>query len=150
MVTSPRATTKIPTVTATPLREGWRELGSGEEKAVIQLKRAYEERAPADGERILVERLWPRGLTKEKAHIDLWLKDVAPSAELRKWYGHKVDKWDEFRRRYKAELAANKELVAELRRKAKQGPITLIYAARDTEHNSALVLKSVLEGKRSG
>ena len=111
---------------------------------MIKLKRVYEKPAKDDGERILVERLWPRGLTKQKAKVDLWLKDIAPSADLRKWFGHDAEKWDEFRRRYQEELADKNELVKLLRRKASQGVITLVYAARDEEHNSALVLKQAL------
>ena len=112
---------------------------------MIKLKRAYEKPAKDDGERILVERLWPRGLTKLQAKIDLWLKDVAPSTELRRWFGHDPDKWDEFRRRYQKELKENNDLIKLLKRKAKAGTITLIYAARDEEHNNALVLKRFLQ-----
>ena len=112
---------------------------------MIKLKRAYEKPAKDDGERILVERLWPRGLTKEQAKIDLWLKDVAPSAELRKWFGHDPDRWVEFRQRYLKELRQNTDQIRLLKRKAKEGAITLIYAARDEEHNSALVLKQFLQ-----
>ncbi|HEV2664249.1 MAG TPA: DUF488 family protein [Blastocatellia bacterium] len=111
---------------------------------MIKLKRAYEKPARDDGERILVERLWPRGLTKQEAKIDLWLKDVAPSAELRRWFGHDPDKWDEFRKRYQKELKDKNDLIKLLKRKAKAGAITLIYSARDEEHNSALVLKQFL------
>ena len=111
---------------------------------MINLKRAYEKPARDDGERILVERLWPRGLTKQGAKIDLWLKDVAPSAELRRWFGHDPDKWDEFRKRYQKELKDKDDLIKLLKRKAKAGAITLIYSARDEEHNSALVLKQFL------
>jgi uncharacterized protein YeaO (DUF488 family) len=110
----------------------------------IKLKRAYEEPEKSDGFRILVERLWPRGVTKEKAEIDLWLKDIAPSAELRKWYGHDVEKWPEFKNRYQKELKDNKRLVEELRTRAKK-TITFVYAARDEEHNSAVVLKEYVE-----
>ena len=112
---------------------------------MIKLKRAYEKPAKDDGERILVERLWPRGLRKNEAKVDLWLKDIAPSAELRKWFGHDPDKWDEFRIRYKKELKANKELIEQLQRKAENGAITFVYAARDEERNSALLLKQFLE-----
>lgn len=112
---------------------------------MIKLKRAYEKPAKDDGERILVERLWPRGLAKEQAKLDLWLKDVAPSMELRKWFGHDPDKWIEFRERYRKELKLKPDLIKPLRRKAKEGTITLIYAARDEEHNSALVLKQFLQ-----
>ncbi len=112
---------------------------------MIKLKRAYEQPAEDDGERILVERLWPRGLTKLRAKVDLWLKDVAPSTELRRWFGHDPDKWDGFRRRYQRELKDNNDLIKLLKRKAKAGTITLIYAARDEEDNGALVLKRFLE-----
>jgi uncharacterized protein YeaO (DUF488 family) len=112
---------------------------------MIKLKRAYEISARDDGERILVERLWPRGLTKLQAKVDLWLKDVAPSTELRKWFGHDPDRWDEFRRRYLKELKSKGDLIKLLKRKAKVGTITLIYAARDEEHNGALVLKQFLQ-----
>jgi uncharacterized protein YeaO (DUF488 family) len=112
---------------------------------MIKLKRAYEKPAKDDGERILVERLWPRGLTKEQAKIDLWLKDVAPSAELRKWFGHDPDRWIEFRKRYLKELRQNTDPIKLLKRKAKAGTITLIYAARDEERNSALVLRQFLQ-----
>jgi len=112
---------------------------------MINLKRAYEKPSKDDGERILVERLWPRGLTKMKAKIDLWLKDVAPSTELRRWFGHDPKKWDEFRTRYQNELKNKDELIKLLKRKAKNGTITLIYAARDEEHNGALVLKRFLK-----
>src|ERR1044071_5970501 len=112
---------------------------------MIKLKRAYEKPARDDGERILVERLWPRGLTKLQAKIDLWLKEVAPSTELRQWFGHDPEKWDEFGRRYQKELKQKDDLIKLLKRKAKAGTITLIYAARDEEHNGALVLKRFLQ-----
>src|SRR5690242_11674701 len=100
---------------------------------MIRLKRAYEPASRTDGQRILVERLWPRGLTKARAGIDLWLKDVAPSPALRKWFGHDPAKWKQFESRYRKELEANEEAVDALRRKAKRGTITLIYAARDEQ-----------------
>lgn len=112
---------------------------------MIQLKRAYEEPDTADGERILVDRLWPRGLTKQEARIDLWLKEIAPSTELRKWFGHDPSKWKRFRGRYETELRHNDDLIKLLRGKAKESTITLIYAARDEEHNEAVVLKQFLE-----
>src|SRR5262245_14878417 len=112
---------------------------------MIKLKRAYEKPAKDDGERILVERLWPRALTKEQAKLDLWLKDVAPSAELRKWFGHDPDRWVEFRQQYLKELRQKADLIKLLKRKAREGTITLIYAARDEAHNSALVLKQLLQ-----
>jgi uncharacterized protein YeaO (DUF488 family) len=114
-------------------------------RAEIRLKRAYEKPAPDDGTRILVERLWPRGLTKDRAAIDLWMKEVAPSPELRKWYAHDEAKWTEFQKRYRAELAKNKEPVQELREKCRSGTVTFVYAAHDEERNSALVLKKFLD-----
>jgi uncharacterized protein YeaO (DUF488 family) len=110
----------------------------------IKLKRAYEKPEKSDGSRILVERLWPRGVTKEEADIDLWMKDIAPSAELRKWYSHDVEKWPEFQKRYRKELTANKELVNDLKTRAKK-TVTFVYAAKDEEHNSAVVLKDFIE-----
>lgn len=114
---------------------------------MIKLKRAYEKPSGDDGLRVLVERLWPRGLSKERAAVDLWLKDVAPSTELRKWFGHDPARWEEFQKRYREELRENKDAVQELRRKAKGGTVTLVYAARDEEHNGALVLKKFLQGR---
>jgi len=111
---------------------------------VVMLKRAYESPAKTDGKRILVDRLWPRGLTKVKAKIDLWLKDVAPSPELRQWFGHDPEKWLEFKKRYRAELKDNPAL-SELQALSRQGNITLIYAARDQLHNEAVVLKQILD-----
>ncbi len=111
----------------------------------VRLKRAYEAPSKSDGKRILVDRLWPRGLTKEKAGIDTWLKGVAPSTELRQWFGHDPEKWNEFKQRYIAELKNNPDLN-ELKDLARQGEVTLVYAARDEEHNEALVLKEILDG----
>ena len=116
--------------------------------ATIHLKRAYEAPSEKDGLRILVERLWPRGLSKEKAAVDLWLKDVAPSPELRRWFGHDPARWGAFQERYHAELDANPDAVEGLRRKIREGPVTFIYAARDEEHNGALALKNYLEHRR--
>ncbi|HMA54370.1 MAG TPA: DUF488 domain-containing protein [Acidobacteriota bacterium] len=113
----------------------------------IRLKRAYERAEKDDGVRLLVERLWPRGLTKEKAAIDEWFKDVAPSPGLRKWYGHDPEKWTEFRRRYLEELRGNPEEVRKLRARLKNGPVTFVYAAKDEKLNSARVLKDYLEGR---
>ena len=115
---------------------------------MINLKRAYEPVAKADGERILVERLWPRGVSKDRAKIDLWLKDVAPSTTLRKWFGHDPEKWREFRRRYAAELKEKVDVVKMLKQKAKKGRVTFVYAARDEEHNNAVALKEILEKSR--
>ena len=112
---------------------------------MIKLKRVYKEPTKDDGFRILVERLWPRSLTKERASVDLWLKEVSPSSELRKWFGHDPTKWEEFRKRYRAELRQKKDVVSILKQKSKEGTITLVYAARDEEHNSAIVLKEILE-----
>ena len=116
--------------------------------AKIRLKRAYEPRSEDDGLRILVERLWPRGLTKEKAAIDLWTKELSPSPELRKWYGHDPANWDEFRDRYRAELEQKRDLIADLRERIGSGPVTFVYAAKDEERNSALLLKQYLEEPR--
>jgi uncharacterized protein YeaO (DUF488 family) len=110
----------------------------------IRIKRAYQQPDKADGTRILVDRLWPRGLTKEKACVDLWLKDIAPSTELRKWFGHDPDKWTEFQKRYRVELRNNKEQVSLLRQEAAKGLITLVYGAKDEEHNEAVVLQKIL------
>lgn len=111
----------------------------------IRLKRAYEAPARDDGLRILVERLWPRGLSKQRAALDCWMKDVAPSSELRRWFHHDPSRWSEFQKRYRAELRQNQEKVEELRQKCRGQTVTLIYAARDEEHNGALVLKDFLE-----
>lgn len=114
--------------------------------ANIALKRAYDPPDEADGVRVLVDRLWPRGLTKKSAAIDQWPKDVTPSPELRKWFHHDPDRWDEFRHRYLAELKDKGSELDELRELAQAGPITLIYAARDTPHLHATVLRDVLLG----
>jgi uncharacterized protein YeaO (DUF488 family) len=110
----------------------------------IKLKRVYAEPAKTDGTRILVDRLWPRGLTKEKAHVDLWLKEVAPSTALRKWFAHDPAKWPEFKARYKAELKNNAPQLALLKRAIARGPATLLYGAKDTEHNEAIVLQDLM------
>ena len=110
----------------------------------IQLKRIYAEPSPSDGKRILVDRLWPRGLSKEKAQVDLWLKEVAPSNELRKWFSHDPEKWPEFKKRYRAELKQNPDAINELKA-ASKGNTTLLYGARDTEHNEAVVLQELLQ-----
>lgn len=110
----------------------------------IKIKRVYELPEKNDGYRILVDRLWPRGLTKEKAAVDLWLKNIAPTTELRKWFGHEPEKWNEFKKKYLVELKENKESVSILKDILKKGPVTLLYAARDQVHNEALVLKDIL------
>jgi len=112
---------------------------------MIRLKRVYEDPSPDDGFRVLVERLWPRGVTKQRAALDLWLRDVAPSAELRQWFGHDAAKWLGFRERYWAELEDKPDQLTVLQEKAATGTVTLVYAARDEEHNSALLLKEFLE-----
>ena len=111
----------------------------------IPIKRVYEAASPSDGKRILVDRLWPRGLTKEEAGIDLWLKDIAPSGELREWFGHDPEKWPEFEQRYQKELAANTEAAAALREALQAGPATLVYGAKDEAHNNAVVIKAYFE-----
>lgn len=107
----------------------------------IRIKRVYEQPDKHDGRRILVDRIWPRGLTKEKAAIDLWLKEIAPSAELRKWFNHDPSKWDEFKERYLAELKGNSEQVRLLKQELDKGIVTLVYAAKDEEHNQAVVIQ---------
>ena len=111
----------------------------------VKIKRIYEPAAPEDGQRILVDRLWPRGVAKAEAHIDLWLKDVAPSADLRRWFGHKPERWAEFQKRYLAELKDN-PAFEDLRRLARGKPTTLLYGARDETHNQARVLADRLNG----
>jgi len=114
--------------------------------AEIRLKRVYEAPSPDDGLRVLVERLWPRGLSKGRAAVDEWMKDIAPSPELRRWFDHDPAKWEEFQKRYWAELQHQDDVVEELRRKCHAGTVTLVYAARDEQHNSALALKAFLKG----
>lgn len=115
---------------------------------MFKLKRAYEAPSVADGVRVLVDRLWPRGLTKKKADLDLWLRDVAPSPRLRTWFNHDPKRWRAFQQRYWKELKQRPELVAELRKKGRKGTVTLIYAARDEGHNHALALKRYLNRSR--
>ena len=110
----------------------------------VKIKRAYEKPQKEDGKRILVDRLWPRGLTKEKAKIDLWLKGIAPTTELRKWFGHDPGKWIEFKKRYRKELKNNKQQLSVLYEEMGKTAVTLIYSAKDEEHNEALVLKEWL------
>jgi uncharacterized protein YeaO (DUF488 family) len=111
----------------------------------IKLKRIYEPKEKADGFRILVDRLWPRGITKEEAHLDVWMKDIAPSSALRKWFAHDPIKWNEFRTKYKAELRQSKNIEDLLALLQQHKTITLVYAATDTEHNHAIVIKEFLE-----
>ena len=113
----------------------------------IRIKRAYEKPEKEDGIRILVDRLWPRGISKEKAGIDRWLKEIAPSHELRRWYGHAREKWPEFRSRYGAELKQRPELVDELIRLSRKGTVTLLYSSKEQNFNNAVALKLFLESK---
>lgn len=111
---------------------------------MVRIKRVYDEPAAEDGKRILVDRLWPRGIAKDKARIDEWLKEIAPSDELRKWFGHDPARWDEFRERYRRELEAKGELLDQLRTLARKETVTLLFAAKDEEHNNAVALKEIL------
>jgi uncharacterized protein YeaO (DUF488 family) len=116
---------------------------------MIKIARVYEPLERNSGWCVLVDRLWPRGIKKENAHVDLWMKDIAPSAALRKWFGHKPERWAEFQRRYRAELAKKKELMAELKRtESTHGTLTLLFGAKDKEHNQAVVLLNLLKNKR--
>jgi uncharacterized protein YeaO (DUF488 family) len=112
---------------------------------MVRIKRAYEDPAPSDGLRLLVDRLWPRGLSKDRARVDRWLKEIAPSNELRRWFGHDPAKWQEFRTRYLSELEGQGELLDELKGTAHKQTVTLLFAAHDAERNNAVVLKEVLE-----
>ena len=114
----------------------------------MRLKRAYDPAEPGDGYRVLVDRLWPRGVSKERARLDEWARELAPSAELRTWFGHDPERFAEFERRYRAELAPHGEKLDELRRRAREGTLTLVYAARDEEHNDAVVLAELLREHR--
>lgn len=115
----------------------------------IRIKRAYEPADASDGRRVLVERLWPRGVTRERAHLDDWIKEVAPSPELRVWFGHDPARFDAFAERYRDELARHEEQVAALLALARSAPLTLVYGARDEEHNGAVVLRDYLERRRT-
>ncbi len=119
------------------------------ESLQIKLKRAYEVPFNEDGVRILVERLWPRGLSKADAAIDHWMKDVAPTPQLRTWFGHRPERWAAFQECYLAELDANAKALRALKALCSVGPVTFVYAARDTEHNGAVVLKTYLEADRA-
>jgi uncharacterized protein YeaO (DUF488 family) len=110
----------------------------------IRLKRAYEPAIPSDGHRVLIDRLWPRGVSREQTKLDEWEKELAPSAELREWFGHDPSRFEEFRRRYIEELRSQRSRLTELRRRARKETLTLVYSARDTEHNDAVVLADVL------
>ncbi len=114
---------------------------------MVRIKRAYEPPEKSDGMRILVDRIWPRGIKKEKLQTTLWMKEAAPSDELRQWFGHDPKKWDEFRKRYFKELerAQAREMLQEIARSAKKGTVTLVYSARDERHNQAVVLKQAID-----
>ncbi len=112
---------------------------------MVSIKHVYEAYDPDDGERYLVDRFWPRGLSKEKLIMEAWLKDVSPSGELRRWFGHEPDRWEEFQLRYRSELDCNPEGLQPLVEAARRGKVTLLYAAHDGEHNNAVVLKEYLE-----
>ncbi len=115
---------------------------------MIKFKRIYDPYTNGDGCRILVDRLWPRGVSKEKAHLDLWLPEIAPSTELRKWFGHDPNKWQEFEKRYKRELKDKSELIMQIKDLGKKHKeITLLYGTRDTKHNEAVVLVNMLKDK---
>ena len=115
--------------------------------ANVRLKRAYERPARGDGTRVLIDRLWPRGVRKAEAELDRWAKDIAPSTALRKWFGHDPARWPEFRRRYAEEIRQHPDELAQLRSLARAGPITLVYAAHDDLHNDAVVLRDLLLGR---
>ncbi|PRA55364.1 DUF488 domain-containing protein [Brucella pituitosa] len=110
----------------------------------ISIKRIYEAPQSEDGFRVLVDRIWPRGMTKEKAALDLWAKDIAPSSALRKWFNHDISKWSEFENRYRGELANNEAAILELMQKAAQRHVTLLYGARDEQHNQAVALRDFI------
>lgn len=114
---------------------------------MIKLKRIYDPFSREDGKRVLVDRLWPRGIKKDEAHIDKWLKDIAPSDALRKWFSHDPSRWEEFKKRYNAELKDKKELLEELLSDSRKGTVTLLFGAKDTEHNNAVVIKEALGRK---
>ncbi len=113
----------------------------------VVLKRAYEPPEKSDGTRILVDRLWPRGVSKAEANLDIWIKEIAPSTELRTWFGHDPRRWDEFRQRYRDELAQHSDTLTDLRGRAREGRITLVYSAKDEVHNDAVVLRNVILGR---
>jgi uncharacterized protein YeaO (DUF488 family) len=117
---------------------------------MVKIKRAYDPVEPVDGRRILVDRLWPRGVTRDSARIDKWLKELAPSTELRKWFGHEPEKWTEFKERYRQELGNQAGLLEKITGEARQGTVTLVYGAKDRNHNNAVVLNELLYEKIAG
>jgi uncharacterized protein YeaO (DUF488 family) len=122
-------------------------MSTGIQARNVRLKRAYEPADPADGLRILVDRLWPRGASKADIALDEWMKEIAPSTGLRKWFGHDPARWNEFRRRYAHEVSGKPEMLARLRERAREGPITLLYSAHDELHNDAVALRSLILGR---
>jgi uncharacterized protein YeaO (DUF488 family) len=114
----------------------------------VRLKRAYEQAVPSDGYRVLIDRLWPRGISRDAARLDEWARELAPSSELRRWFRHDPSRFAEFRRRYTVELGGQEEKLRELRRRARSAPLTLVYGAHDEEHNDAVVLAEILRGGR--
>jgi uncharacterized protein YeaO (DUF488 family) len=123
---------------------------SRRQPSALKIKRVYEEAGREDGFRILVDRLWPRGLAKERAAVDLWLKEIAPSDDLRKWYGHEPEKWPGFKKRYFSELRGHRELVETIMTKARKGPLTLLFGSKEERYNNAVALKEFIEGELSG
>ena len=117
---------------------------------MVKIKRVYDAESPGDGKRILIDRLWPRGIKKESIRIDEWLKEIAPSNELRKWFAHDPAKWEEFRNRYYRELSEKALMIEALRRQAKQGTLTLLFSAKDAEHNNAVALQELIERPARG
>ncbi len=113
---------------------------------MVKIKRIYDPFSPDDGKRILIDRLWARGIKKEKAHVDDWLKELAPSTELRKWFAHDPAKWMEFKKRYKKELAHYSPVLEKIKKEARKGTVTLLFSAKDVEHNNAVALKELLTG----
>ncbi len=122
-------------------------MSSGIPAAHIRLKRAYDDPSDSDGKRILVDRLWPRGVSKDTARLDHWMKDIAPSDELREWFDHEPSRWSGFERRYRQELREHRDLLAELREDARRSVITLVFAAHDEAHNNAVALRNALLGR---
>jgi uncharacterized protein YeaO (DUF488 family) len=120
------------------------DIGAGLTSVDVQIKRVFDPPETGDGYRVLVDRMWPRGVSRERAQLDEWARELAPSDELRKWFGHEPDRFPEFRRRYRRELRRHGGPVAELRKRAKAGPLTVLYGARDRDHNNAVVLAELL------
>lgn len=111
---------------------------------MVQIKRVYDPASPEDGKRILIDRLWPRGMKKDEAKIDEWIKEIAPSTDLRKWFAHDPERWREFKRRYQQELKTKSDVIELLRKEARKGTVTLLFSAHDLEHNNAVVLREVI------